>query len=248
MDVRIDKLCTTVLSLCLCLALMPVRATALQVLVPMSARDGAATQGEWRQAEIWAKDQRALTYWIDAAELCGRRPAAATPCAREATVVASLAAAARDWENACPTCGVSFTRTLDRDRATFRVRYISAVLLRSGEKQQPDYVARSFYPRSEMKNRVLRLSPSFFSGPLDPIGVMRHELGHILGYAHENSCAGKVNALPANLRSITVTQADDRSVMRQPCGNMTADGTTPLSALDIADHRKIYGPVVAPPG
>lgn len=227
------------------LAVFPERSMALQVLINSAATDGPLQISDIRgKAAIWPSNQRALTYWIDAQELCGRQWSPAKTCLYETIVASSLAAAAKDWENACRECGVSFTRVYDKNAATFRVRYIGSVLLRSGEKKVPAYIARSFFPKSEKKNRVLRVSPAYFTDKVDKVGIMRHELGHILGYVHENKCEGTANQLPAGLSSVVISQADEKSLMVQPCDLSIFSGSLSLSTLDIEDHRKIYSPAL----
>ncbi|MDG5496391.1 hypothetical protein [Niveispirillum sp. BGYR6] len=225
------------------LAAFPERSVALQVLINPAVTDGALQISDIRQkAAIWPSGQRTLTYWIDAQELCGRQWTPTKTCMRETIVASSLAAAAKDWENACAECGVSFTRVYEKSKATFRVRYIGSILLSSGEKKAPAYIARSFFPTSESKNRILRISPAYFSENVEKIGIIRHELGHILGYVHENICNGTANQLPPGLASVLINQKDEKSLMVQPCELSNFSGSLSLSPLDVEGHRKIYSP------
>ena len=150
-------------------------------------------------------------------------------------VRAHLAAAARDWENACADCGVTFAE-LPRNAprpgnfTEFSVRYVS---------QDGGVIASSFFPSAQDKDRMLSIyTPYFHKLQFDPTGVLRHELGHILGYRHEHivgipGCATENNSW----RMITPYTAN--SVMHYFCGG---GGSFDLSLrpTDVQGHQCLY--------
>jgi len=88
---------------------------------------------------------------------------------------ANFSKAADDWTAACPECGISFTESSTPD--AFVIRY---------ENVTGGPIAQGFFPSSV--DRTLRTFPSYFQTNMgfDPVGVLRHEIGHILGYRHEH--------------------------------------------------------------
>jgi hypothetical protein len=148
-----------------------------------------------------------------------------------------LAAAAHDWEAACPNCGVTIRelespqqRVAEAPRVMFTVRYVPEV---NGE------IALSFFPSAKPEDRVLSLYPSYLQGlKYDPTGILTHELGHILGYRHEHivgipGCALEHGAW----RMITPYTAN--SVMHYFCGNAGSLDLA-LRPNDILGHRCLY--------
>ena len=168
---------------------------------------------------FWPKGQRSLTYAIDRASF----PNGAVDRATKA-----MAQAAHDWEKACPTCGLTI-REVPSGRATFTVRY---------QKQNVPYIAASFFPADAAWQRVLFIAAPFYTMSEDPAGVLRHELGHVLGYRHEH-IGGVPGCGYEDSQWIAVTPYDPKSVMHYPCGG---GGTLlmQLSPSDITGHKKIY--------
>jgi hypothetical protein len=93
--------------------------------------------------------------------------------------------AATDWENRCPECGVSFTEKQLADLSglsatrTFIIRF---------QNVPGGPIATSFFPSSAPSERIVAIFPGYLATDLsfDPVGVLRHEIGHILGYRHEH--------------------------------------------------------------
>jgi len=181
------------------------------------------------QDVFWPKGKRALTYAIDKASFGSNDHYMA--------IVREMEIATADWVNACPACGLSFTHLAKLDTqkaaqgATFVVRY------------QPDiteFVAVSFFPNDPPYKRLLRVAPSFFAMDFSPEGVLRHELGHILGYRHEHirdiaGCEQDVDG--GAWRPITPYTAN--SVMHYMCGG-GGSFDLKLRPRDISGHIAIY--------
>lgn len=145
-----------------------------------------------------------------------------------------LSAAARDWEKACKECGVRFAELSSADAsrgtaATLLVQYLD----------ENSLVAKSFFPSDPGDRRVLYVYPQFFGAlDFDRTGVLRHELGHVLGYRHEHianipGCEGEDD----NWRMITPYTPN--SVMHYFCGGAGSLDLA-LRPNDIEGHRCLY--------
>jgi len=149
-----------------------------------------------------------------------------------------LRKAADDWEAACPECGISFTEV--SSNAYFKVRY---------EPLDDGTVAMAFFPSSPPTQRILFVYAPFLSPDLDfdAAGVLRHELGHVLGYRHEHivnipGCATEGGKWKQ------ITPYTPNSVMHYFCGGK---GSFDLSIreADKRGHRCVYltGKACPPP-
>jgi hypothetical protein len=89
------------------------------------------------------------------------------------------------------------------------------------------------------------IDPSFFvpTLPFDRVGVLRHELGHVLGFRHEHIRSGAPPICPdeATHHTIDLTQYDPQSVMHYFCGNVGSKQLA-ITAVDRAGARLVYGP------
>lgn len=158
-------------------------------------------------------------------------------------VVDQMAQATQDWQE---TCNIKFEHVSAKDNSTpgnspptgvlFTVRKVNAA---NGP------IASAFFPGDAAARRHVLLFPSYFAGGggFDTVGVLRHELGHVLGYRHEHirSQAPAACRREALAGAIPVTAYDPRSVMHYFCGGA---GTSHLriSPLDRIGAQSIYGP------
>jgi len=178
--------------------------------------------------DIWARPQRALTYSID-------RGSFATPALAD-SVLKLTAKAAAEWVAACGApCGVTFTFKEDPTpttaEATFVIRGVDA---------RGEYVAAAFFPSYAPVRRMLNVDRTFHQlGDVElQQGVLRHELGHVLGYRHEQ-VRGVPGCFAEGGRWQPVTPYNPTSTMHYHCGG----GGTPrltLSELDKQGHRDLY--------
>lgn len=163
------------------------------------------------------------------------------------TVRANVAAAAADWSATCDVAFEHDTRwdthadpgvaldTLDPD-LVFAVRYVDAHGL---------FIASAFFPTSPAPRRRVLIDPSYYTPDLrfDLVGVLRHELGHVLGFRHEHIRSGAPAECPPEDGPplVPLTEYDPRSVMHYFCGGV---GSTEMAIteLDRAGAQSLYGP------
>jgi hypothetical protein len=135
--------------------------------------------------------------------------------------------AADDWIGACPQCGITFTETAAP--GAFVIRY---------ENIEGGPIAQGFFPSTV--ERTLRIFPGYFRSDLefDPIGVLRHEIGHILGYRHEH-----IQNIPGCFTEgtdwLALTPYTPDSVMHYFCGGRGSFDLS-LRENDKKGHRCLY--------
>jgi hypothetical protein len=161
---------------------------------------------------------------------------------RYAAVRDHMRAAARAWEE---TCGVRIRYAEAHDDAGDRPADVTFAVR---AYELAGIVALSFFPNAPPERRRLLLDPSYFASGLrfDRAGILRHELGHILGFRHEHirSGAPPVCERESLAATIDLTRYDPRSVMHYFCGGV---GTWELAITDVdrAGAQQVYGPPLA---
>jgi hypothetical protein len=150
-----------------------------------------------------------------------------------------MAAAAAAW---AANCGVTFSHmteldsTADGRGALFTAKYVET----NGR-----FIAAAFFPTWPPDRRTIYIDPSYFSQTLrfNKVGVLRHELGHVLGFRHEQIRTGAPPECLAESieNTFALSQYDPRSVMHYFCGGV---GTTELelTLIDREGARALYGP------
>jgi Dual-action HEIGH metallo-peptidase len=153
----------------------------------------------------------------------------------------NMQAATADWQE---ICGVQFRHRTELDQSPgtqnpgvlFTVREIDA---------NGAFIASAFFPTDPRNRRRVLIDPSYFSDSLsfDQVGVLRHELGHVLGLRHEHIRSNAPAACPDEplFGTTLLTEYDPRSVMHYFCGGV---GTRELllTELDKLGAQKLYGP------
>lgn len=152
-------------------------------------------------------------------------------------VVSAMAAAADAWAN---NMGVRMVHAADQDNncTSANAAVDFDVQVTSG---QP-YYARAFFPSQGRATRNVMINTSSFSPtpPLTLEGVLRHELGHALGFRHEHTRPEAGTCFEDNSWR-PLTPYDSASVMHYPQCKGTAGWALVLSAKDIQGGQALYG-------
>jgi hypothetical protein len=172
-----------------------------------------------------------------------------------------LAAAA--WEN---TCNVRLQYRAEYDNAPRGSAYPvdgdgkKAVTFVAMQYPLGGAIARSFFPNDSVTHFQLVVDPEqYFTTTVDRVGVIRHELGHVLGFRHEHISpdapvwTSTFCSSESAQNSTAVTAYDRASVMHYPCSTSTS-GPIPanlkleITNLDRIGARAVYGaPGGSPP-
>jgi hypothetical protein len=172
-----------------------------------------------------------LTYAIDAST-CSN--------AEYETVRENMSEAAGEWSGAC---GIRFEHRDAQDHVAIAATR-EVVFTVSREDMRGELVAAAFFPTDPSNRRRVVIDPSYFSATLsyDPVGVLRHELGHVLGFRHEHiRAAAPPGCLYEELDDTkAVTAYDSQSVMHYLCGDAGSAGLE-LTDVDREGARAIYG-------
>jgi hypothetical protein len=153
------------------------------------------------------------------------------------TVKEAMYEATREWEQ---TCGVAFRHVIDQDGnadpkgVLFTVRKVDV---------KGQFIATAFFPNEPAHKRHVVIDPSFFSTSFSRAGVLRHELGHVLGFRHEHIRSEAPAACPKEplYDTIKLSDYDPRSVMHYFCGNV-GDKELRITPKDVAAAQLVYGP------
>lgn len=164
---------------------------------------------------------------------------------RKAEVVEATLEAMAQWEE---IAAVKFPYREDQDH---RCHLDNRQVLFPIWPAEPDapYFARAFFPSSAKEERDIRINLYQFDAALNHAemsnititGIMRHELGHVLGFRHEHTrdeadayyCFEDRNYRPG-------TGYDSDSVMHYPQCKGTNDWSLPFSQTDIIGARYFY--------
>lgn len=159
---------------------------------------------------------------------------------RKATVVQGMAQATGAWEAAA---NVKFNYLSQHDAnctasnsgVVFDVRPVNV----NGQ-----YLARAFFPSNSRSARNVLLDNSMFtSSGVSFVGVIRHELGHVLGFRHEHTRpqAGATDCFEDN-QWRELTSYDSASVMHYPqCNGTNSFSVMNLTTLDKQGAAALYG-------
>jgi hypothetical protein len=106
-------------------------------------------------------------------------------------------------------------------------------------------LASAFFPTYEPTRRWIRVGPGLLSSAAaEPVGVLRHELGHVLGFRHEHILPDAPPACPDEplAEVLPVTEYDPRSVMHYPCTAVADRVELEFTELDRQGAQRVYGP------
>jgi Matrixin len=151
--------------------------------------------------------------------------------------------ATEDWQG---VCGIQFEHRADLDESPgiqnpgvlFTVREFDA----GGQ-----FIAAAFFPNDPRNRRRVLIDGSYFANDLrfDKVGVLRHELGHVLGFRHEHIRSDAPAACPDEslFGTTPLTAYDPQCVMHYFCGGV-GSAELALTELDKIGSQKLYGPPV----
>jgi serralysin len=154
------------------------------------------------------------------------------------TVVNALNSATAAWESATGN-GVNFVHntaldnncTAGQSGVVFDVRQVSTT----------QYLARAFFPSNARSSRNILISSSSFGNisPWTLTGILRHELGHTIGFRHEHTRPESGTCFEDNnWRGLTAY--DRASVMHYPQCNGSQTGDLVLTNLDKQGANSVY--------
>jgi hypothetical protein len=157
---------------------------------------------------------------------------------RKAQVVQLMAAAAASWE---AVADVKFVYVPAQDGSCTASN--QNVLFDVRPSTSGSYLARAFFPSTGRSGRNVIIDNSSFGDPsVSAEGVVRHELGHVLGFRHEHTRPEAGTCFEDNAWR-ALTSYDRASIMHYPHCNGVGDWSNkPLSALDKQGVAALYGP------
>ncbi|WNG43525.1 matrixin family metalloprotease [Archangium minus] len=152
------------------------------------------------------------------------------------TAVTAMANAAAAWE---ATANVNFVHSSSYDSSCTASQ--SAVVFDVRMVSGAGYTARAFFPNSSRSARNVLIDSSAFGnmGAWTLTGVLRHELGHALGFRHEHTRLQSTGCYEDSAwRGLTTY--DSSSVMHYPQCNGTQTGDLVLTSKDKTGARALY--------
>lgn len=192
----------------------------------MVADNGLTVATYGGRDSIWSATQkRRLTYCVSTSF-----------GSRHAAVVTAMSEAAAAWE---AVADVNFEHVPAEDsrcsasnsNVLFDVRPVSGA----------SYLARAFFPHQSRGSRNVLVDSTCWTtwAPLTCTGVLRHELGHVLGFRHEHTRSSS-NGCYEDSAWRGVTEYDRASVMHYPqCGG--TNNALTISARDAQGAASLYG-------
>jgi serine protease len=161
--------------------------------------------------------------------------------ARYDTVVRDMAAASEAWER---VAAVDFKHDVEQDGACGPTNASVAFDVRPVDVGGR-YLARAFFPNDPRAARNVLIDQSAFDlepdGKLQLVGILRHELGHTIGFRHEHTRPSSGPCFEDD-EWRPLTAYDPLSVMHYPQCNGEGDWSLTLTPRDESGSACLYGP------
>ncbi|HET9452435.1 MAG TPA: M57 family metalloprotease [Aggregicoccus sp.] len=152
-------------------------------------------------------------------------------------VVNAMASATAEWE---ATAGINYVHLSQYDGSCTN-RQSAVVFDVNPVSSGGQYLARAFFPNASRRSRNVLIDGSSFGNisPWTLTGVLRHELGHTLGFRHEHTRPEAGTCFEDN-QWRALTPYDSSSVMHYPQCNGTQSGDLVLTSSDKSGARSAY--------
>lgn len=204
----------------------------------LGAGDLAPQEG--RSALVGVTSNGKLVRWKPGLVLtyCVMKNTFSTPDKYE-QAVAGMKQAAWGWEG---VCGIKFQHKAELDNSPTRPPGVIFIVREIDAGGQ--FIAAAFFPNDPKNRRRVLIDPSYYSPTLsfDRVGVLRHELGHVLGFRHEHIRSQAPPQCPDETLADTLdlTLYDPQSVMHYFCGGV-GSRTLAITDVDRIGSQKLYG-------
>jgi hypothetical protein len=156
--------------------------------------------------------------------------------ARYDQVVQAMASAANAWS---AVANVRFVHVPSADSNC--TRSTTSVVFNVRQVTSGRFLASAFFPNFSRSSREVLIDRTSFTArpPITVTGVLRHELGHTLGFRHEHTRPQAGTCFEDN-NWRALTSYDPGSVMHYPQCNGTGDFSLQLTRLDAQGARSAY--------
>lgn len=204
--------------------------TKVQSLAPISMNNALTLGTIAGEDNVWASVQQSnLMYCVSK-----------TFGTRYTKVVADMDGATKAWSAVAAVKYIHVT-TADDTCTSSNTAVVFNVMPVNVRGQ---YLARSFFPQDNRPARQLLIDDTAFSldphGKLQLVGILRHELGHTLGFRHEQTRPEAGKCFEDNDWK-PLTSYDNLSVMHYPQCNGGGDWSLILTAKDQSGAACEYG-------